>query len=136
MLQNNAASRGSGKVRYGRLVWEFEAKPTPLSRTYRLRIEYQEGSVPKVVVVDPDLRQLADGRILPHVYEQHPTQLCLYFPKTGEWSSGKLIATSIVPWAYLWLFYFEEWLISNEWKGGGEHPKMNNDNERKTNSND
>jgi hypothetical protein len=27
-----------------------------------------------------------------------------------------------VPWTALWLFYFEEWLVSNEWKGGGEHP--------------
>ena len=30
---------------------------------------------------------------------------------------------TIVPWAILWLFYFEEWLISNEWKGGGLHPE-------------
>ncbi len=29
---------------------------------------------------------------------------------------------TIVPWTALWLFYFEEWLESNEWKGGGEHP--------------
>jgi hypothetical protein len=29
---------------------------------------------------------------------------------------------TIVPWTALWLFYFEEWLISNDWKGGGVHP--------------
>jgi hypothetical protein len=29
---------------------------------------------------------------------------------------------TVVPWAILWLFYFEEWLTSNEWKGGGMHP--------------
>ena len=27
-----------------------------------------------------------------------------------------------MPWAALWLFYFEEWLGSDDWKGGGEHP--------------
>jgi hypothetical protein len=32
------------------------------------------------------------------------------------------IDNTIVPWAILWLFYFEEWLWSDEWKGGGEHP--------------
>jgi hypothetical protein len=32
------------------------------------------------------------------------------------------IDNTIVPWAILWLFYFEEWLSSDEWKGGGEHP--------------
>jgi hypothetical protein len=32
------------------------------------------------------------------------------------------IDQTIVPWAALWLFYFEEWLSSDQWKGGGEHP--------------
>ena len=32
------------------------------------------------------------------------------------------IDQTIVPWTALWLFYFEEWLFSDEWKGGGEHP--------------
>ena len=26
---------------------------------------------------------------------------------------------TIVPWTALWLFYFEEWLTSDDWKGGG-----------------
>lgn len=30
---------------------------------------------------------------------------------------------TVVPWTLLWLFYFEEWLESNDWKGGGVHPK-------------
>ncbi len=32
------------------------------------------------------------------------------------------ISETIVPWVNLWLFFFEEWLISNDWKGGGVHP--------------
>jgi hypothetical protein len=32
------------------------------------------------------------------------------------------IDLTIVPWAMLWLFYFEEWLSSSDWKGGGVHP--------------
>jgi hypothetical protein len=32
-------------------------------------------------------------------------------------------------WATLWLFYFEEWLASDDWKGGGMHPEMDGDHE-------
>lgn len=31
------------------------------------------------------------------------------------------IDQTMVPWSILWLFYFEEWLVSNDWKGGGVH---------------
>ena len=27
---------------------------------------------------------------------------------------------TVVPWTSLWLFYFEDWLSSDEWKGGGD----------------
>jgi hypothetical protein len=43
-------------------------------------------------------------------------------PKAGEWNSSRFISETIVPWTSLWLFYFEEWLLSDEWKGGGVHP--------------
>lgn len=33
-----------------------------------------------------------------------------------------LISETIVPWASEWLFYFELWLVTKEWMGGGEHP--------------
>ena len=96
----------------------------PLSRVYSLRLTYrQAGPVPQVVVVNPDLTVLAEGRKLPHVYQQTPTRLCLYMPGTGQWTPDKSIAATIVPWTVLWLFYFEQWLLSNEWKGGGFHPE-------------
>lgn len=28
----------------------------------------------------------------------------------------------IVPWTSLWLYFFEDWLATDEWKGGGKHP--------------
>ena len=34
---------------------------------------------------------------------------------------------TIVPWTTLWLFYFEEWLASDDWKGGGMHPRDDDD---------
>jgi hypothetical protein len=39
------------------------------------------------------------------------------------------IDQTFVPWATTWLYYFEDWLITDEWKGGGRHPDPA-DNER------
>jgi hypothetical protein len=122
-LRTNPVCAGSGALRPGRLVWSFVTSPTPLSRRYRLRVEYRLGDVPRVFVEEPDLWGVTDGRRLPHVYEQHPPRLCLYLPGTGEWTPAMRLDQTIVPWAILWLFYFEEWLRSNEWKGGGMHPE-------------
>jgi len=96
-------------------------RPTPLSREYTVRIEYERGDVPKVFVKDPDISVLAAGRKLPHVY-RNPLHLCLYLPGTGEWDGTMRIDRTFVPWASVWLYYFEEWLDSNDWKGGGVHP--------------
>src|SRR5215211_685661 len=107
-LQINPICEGTGSVRLGKLTWEFAAQPDPLSRVYKVRIQYQQGNVPQVYVVDPDLVTLAEGRRLPHVYEQNPARLCLFLPGTGEWSAAKRISETIAPWIYLWLWYFEE----------------------------
>jgi hypothetical protein len=121
-LRSNPICSGTGVLRAGLLVWRYRAYPTPLSRMYQLRIHYRQDDVPQVFVEDPDLVSLAEGRRLPHVYEQRPARLCLYLPRAREWSRWMHIDKTIVPWAALWLFYFEEWLDSYEWKGGGEHP--------------
>lgn len=125
-LRANPVCRGTGTLRAGRLVWRYDAQPTPLSRIYTLEVVYQQGERPDVFVVEPDLTDLSGGRKLPHVYQQKPTELCLYRPRKREWSTSMRIDQTIVPWAALWLFYFEEWLISGNWKGGGEHPKERN----------
>ena len=121
-LRGNPVCAGDGTLRAGRLIWRYQTSPTPLSREYSVRIEYRHGGMPDVFIDEPDLTILADGRKLPHVYKQKPTKLCLYLPRTGEWRSFMRIDQTVVPWAALWLFYFEEWLASNAWKGGGEHP--------------
>jgi hypothetical protein len=122
-LRLNPICSGSGEVRRGKLIWQFDAQPDPLGRVYKVRIEYQQGRAPRVYVVEPNLRLLAGGRSLPHVYEQDPAQLCLYLPGAGEWSPWRRISETIVPWVFLWLSYFEEWLASSEWRGGGVHPR-------------
>ena len=121
-LKSSPICRGHGLVRKGELVWNFDVKPSPLSRTYRLRIQFKRFGLPDVFVLNPNLNELAGDRHLPHVYSINPVRLCLHFPKYDEWSLDKSIADTIVPWTYLWLIYFEYWLASDEWQGGGKHP--------------
>jgi hypothetical protein len=121
-LRSNPICVGKGELKCGRLVWQYEAQPTLLSRSYQIRITYAVDRQPQILVRNPDLLELAGDRRLPHVYQQDPPHLCLYRPAKREWTPRLRIDQTIVPWTSLWLFYFEEWLASNEWKGGGEHP--------------
>ncbi len=127
LLRTCPVSGGQGVLRAGELVWTCDVHPTLLSRTYTVRIVYRQGRAPSAFVLEPDLNELAAGRPLPHVYGERPPELCLYLPRACEWAPSMRLADTIVPWINLWLFYFEEWLLSNEWKGGGEHPKERNE---------
>jgi hypothetical protein len=131
-LRGNPISRGSGRLRAGGLTWRYLATPSPLSRDYDVRIDFKQGGSPKIFVEAPDLQALAGSRRIPHLYQQQPPRLCLYLPQTYEWQSWMRIDQTIVPWATLWLFYFEEWLASDDWKGGGMHSEGDDDNEEVT----
>lgn len=123
ILQTNPLTEGVGTLGIGSLIWRYVATPSPLGRLYDMRVDFRQGRAPDVFVEHPDLVELAEGRELPHVYQERPTELCLYLPRIQEWSGEMRIDQTIIPWAAVWLFYFEEWLVSNEWKGGGEHPR-------------
>jgi hypothetical protein len=84
-------------------------------------ITFRPGESPRVIAVSPSLTELAGERKIPHVYYD-PLRLCLYLPGSGEWESHMRIDKTFVPWTATWLYYFEEWLESDDWKGGGEHP--------------
>ena len=124
-LHANPLSHGRGSLRAGRLRWQFHATPTALSRRYTMDLSYRQGCRPRLVVVDPDLVELAGGRRIPHVYDEEPraVDLCVYLPRTREWDPSMRLDQTIIPWGIVWLFYFEEWLASDDWKGGGEHPR-------------
>lgn len=121
-LRSNPICTGHGRLGRGQVLWTWQAAPSALSCIYTLHVEFKEGGTPKVFVDQPDLVALAEGRKLPHVYSESPTQLCLYLPSSGEWHGSLLITNTVVPWASLWLYFFEEWLVSDDWKGGGVHP--------------
>lgn len=120
-LRSNPICTGTGQLHATGLIWNYRVRPTPLSREYSMRITFQREETPEVFVLDPDIAALASDRALPHVYHD-PVRLCLTLPGTQEWIGTMRIDQTFVPWATTWLYYFEEWLISDDWKGGGEHP--------------
>ena len=104
------------------LTWTGNIIGHPLGRSYTTEIVYRLGSVPQTRVLAPCIVSLAEGRSVPHLYSQAERRLCLYHPSYREWDASKYIGQTIVPWTATWLYFFEEWLYSNDWKGGGEHP--------------
>lgn len=109
-------------VQSGRLMVSGTVQPTSMSEIYRVRIEYSLGGAPKAYVVSPRLRPHDNGEPIPHVYPG--PRPCLYLPDNDEWTAAKPIATTIVPWLILWLFYYEVWHATGEWLGGGAHPSL------------
>ncbi|WP_183508827.1 hypothetical protein [Methylobacterium brachythecii] len=120
-LKGSPMTQGDGGIAGGALTWRFQASPSPISRMYDLRLMYRLNGVPAAFVDHPDLTSLAKGVRIPHLYSEQPARLCLYLPSAYEWRSSMLLDRTIVPWAVLWLWYFEDWLATGEWRGGGVH---------------
>lgn len=102
---------------------EFSMKPTQISRTYRITLIYIYGYQPFCYVISPNLIEIANREEeIPHLYSQENAELCLTYPNYKEWTSDKVIVDTYLPWIALWLFYYEQWLLTNEWEGDGVHP--------------
>jgi hypothetical protein len=44
-------------IKCGQIRWDCTFHPTPLSRSYLLRLTYQQPSSPEIVVVSPELKR-------------------------------------------------------------------------------
>jgi hypothetical protein len=101
-------------------VWTCPVKPTALSNIYTIKINYHVGKFPKCYIINPKKLPLAEGATrLPHTYDSQKQQLCLFYPYYREWDSTKPIAITIVHWAIQWLFFYEIWVFTGKWNGGG-----------------
>lgn len=122
-------------------IWEGPLQP--VKRSYKVRIAYRTPLAiemvtihtvqPRVQVLQPLLErhpEFEEGP-LPHVYtnERDPGRpcLCLFDPQADEWSMNDLVAETTVLWAARWLFFYEGWLLTGRWRGGGRHPGPAND---------
>lgn len=114
-----------------KLRFDFSVTPTLFSREYRCRLELERGGFsPQAFVLSPDLKQLAQGERPPHTYpndHSERTRLCLFLPGSGEWTTRSWLADTMLPWTISWLRFYEIWLATGVWEGGGEHPRVDKD---------
>jgi hypothetical protein len=94
--------------------------PSKLSVSYKVRIDHCGGVGPEVRVLDPELKRRTIDEPIPHMYGQE--RLCLFLPGSREWEPKDPIALTVIPWASLWLYFYEHWRATGEWLGGGIHP--------------
>lgn len=114
---------GQGQLHKKGLTWLVALRPTTLSRIYIIRVTYSSlNTWPQVHVVSPSLRELAGSRKIPHLYCQRTIRLCLFTPWLREWQPQQRLSRTLVPWAKTWLYFFEDWLVNDDWQGGGIHP--------------
>lgn len=115
-------------------IWEGAVQLRPKGTQYRLKIEYALPKLlavrnptdtwyPRVFVLSPNL-QVRPGNpagLLPHVWWPHsgPPHLCLFKADLADWSYSDAIADTTVPDACEWLFFYEAWLVTGRWCGGG-----------------
>lgn len=111
-------------IKRNTLYWYGRICPTPLSRTYSVKIIFSYYQPIEVLIYGDELQKL-DSIDFPHKYhidlEKKIIKICLY-RYNYEFSKYKFISNTIIPWIVEWLYYYEIWLSTNEWLGGGEHP--------------
>jgi hypothetical protein len=103
------ALRATGKLR-----------PTARSEPYTVEIRYVLKESPDIRVLSPALIENSKGEAIPHTYPGK--KLCLYHPLYGDFGFDDLLSETILPWAALWLYHYENWHMTGDWLGGGSHP--------------
>lgn len=126
-------------------VWEGALAPD--KRKHLVRVRYRVPHVlenislrdaqPRVQVIDPLLEPHPDYEEgpIPHVYvsDKYPNMpyLCLFSPALREWGADDFIADTTMFWADEWLYFYEGWLVTKKWRGGGRHPNRAMDEEKR-----
>lgn len=107
------------RMRFSRkgVSWVGELQPSSVSEKYTVRIDYTLRGRPKVWVLEPPLHRSRGDQDIPHIFSDG--SLCLHMPE--DWSPLMFVADTIIPWLALWLFYYESWLATGVWLGGGHN---------------
>lgn len=118
-----------------RATWEGLLAPD--KREHLVRVRYRVPHLlenfrvhdmqPRVQVAAPLLERHPDYEQgpIPHVYVNDASPelpyLCLFDSAGREWSGNDLIAHTTIFWTWEWLYFYEGWLVTKKWKGGGRH---------------
>lgn len=107
----------TSEVEDGVLVARGRLRPCELCEEYLVGLAYAPGVRPIVRVLDPEPVQRAHGQRNPHL--NGDGTICLYDPDAEEWDDRQPLALTILPWTAEWLLFYEWWLATGEWHGGG-----------------
>jgi hypothetical protein len=93
-------------------------QPSATGDAYTVLLEYDVPARPRVHVLEPELRLPKGKTKLPHVFPGN--ELCLHL--STDWRPDQKICEFIMPWISVWLYFYEVWLVTGEWLGGGHEP--------------
>lgn len=108
------------------LKMELELQHSSKSKKFVVELEYIEANkIPKIFI---DAEQFPEDKLeeIPHKYGiknrkgKKYVEVCLYYKK--EWNRTMNISDTIIPWLIEWLYFYDMWLITGKWCGGGKHP--------------
>lgn len=94
---------------------------------YKIRLDYCVGQTPRIYLVTPEIDMSASleihtfGKKYHGSYKRELPQLCLTYHKYDKWDSSVLLTQSFIPWSIEWTEFYELWLMTGKWYGGGVH---------------
>jgi hypothetical protein len=97
------------RIEQGKLICTGKVQPE-FCAEYELKIEYEEGFAPRVFITKPEIKP--ENKI--HMYSDG--SLCLYYPNDFTWRDNMNIADYFIPWAIEWIYCYEYYLLTGEWK--------------------
>lgn len=111
------------KSRYG-----FSVEVELRQGKYKVRIDYNYIGIVSVYLLEPNIDMSNSTEI--HTYGMHfhgaykreVPELCLKHPKIDDWKPSTLLIDSYIPWATEWTEFYELWVLTGVWYGGGVHP--------------
>lgn len=105
-----------------RMMFELKLQPSPASSFYKILIHYPMYGTIDVWASINDFDDIKDKDI-PHIYDKNDNKkrlrLCLYYG--DEFKRGMSISETLIPWTIEWLYFYELWLATGKWLGGGIH---------------
>ena len=118
------------RCKANRIVAELPIRCENGRGKYKIKITIDNYGYYRCHIVDPQI-SYANGAP-PHIYalnskkdEQNKVfkelNICLHLPKSGEYSTTSPIVETIISWAIKWTEFYELWLLTGIWYGGGEH---------------
>lgn len=110
-------------LKRGALTCSGFIQPLDMSESYKIQIRYIRDEKPKITVLKPELVLELNGFKIPHYYDDG--YLCVFYPYDKEWTPAMMLSETIIPWISSWLYFYEVWLATESWEGGGIHLKKN-----------